>query len=93
MIDVASGEYGHEYVDKMISLVDNGRCYQWTPHDMVADDNIYRNEKCLTYPNMIDFEEEIDEELLRPRSTNWQQFCALYKRRTTQMWRDSVNLH
>lgn len=89
VIDVAGGEYGHDYIDKMISMVDNGRCYQWTPYDLVVENN-QRNQKCLTYPHMADFEEEIDEELLRPRSTNWQQFCTLYKRRTKQMWRDSV---
>lgn len=91
VIDVTSGEYGHEYIDKMISLVDNGRCYGWTPYDMVAENN-YRNQKCLTYPNVAEFEEEIDPELLRPRATNWQQFRALYRRRTIQMWRDSVSI-
>lgn len=89
VIDVAAGEYGHEFIDKMISLVDNGRCLGWTPYDEnVAQKNI-TNEK---YSEMItdEFEEEIDPKHLRARSTYWQQFWILYKRRTIQMWRDSV---
>lgn len=91
MIDVASGEYGHEFIDKMISLVDNGRCLGWTPYDATVTRNNYKNEKCF---EMIcdEFEEEINPKHLRARSTYWQQFWTLYKRRTTQMWRDSVSI-
>lgn len=90
MIDVATGEYGHEYVDKMISLVDNGRCFNWIPYDAVAENN-YRNEK-FSEPNFDELEVEINPKHLRPRSSNWEQFCTLYKRRTVQMWRDSVGI-
>lgn len=89
MIDVAAGEYGHEFIDKMISLVDNGRCLGWKPYDENVAQKNYKNEK---YSEMItdEFEEEINPKHLRARSTYWQQFWTLYKRRTLQMWRDSV---
>lgn len=90
MIDVASGEYGHEYIDKMISSVDNGRCLNWMPYDAITD-NIYRNEK-ISGQYFDELEEEINPKHLRARSSNWEQFCTLYKRRTVQMWRDSVRL-
>lgn len=91
VIDVASGEYGHEYIDKMISLVDNGRCLSWAPYDAVRENN-YRNDKNLEIsPAFDEFDEEIDPKHLKPRSSNWQQFCILYRRRTIQMWRDSVS--
>ena len=90
VIDVASGEYGCEYIDKMISSVDNGRCLNWTPYDAVADNN-YRNEK-ISEQYFDELEEEINPKHLRARSSNWEQFCTLYKRRTIQMWRDSVRL-
>lgn len=89
VIDVAAGEYGHEFIDKMISLVDNGRCLGWKPYDENVAQKNYKNEK---YSEMItdEFEEEINPKHLRARSTYWQQFWTLYKRRTLQMWRDSV---
>lgn len=90
VIDVASGEYGYEYVDKMISQIDNGRCYNWTPNYALEH---LKNPKLSDIPDVPveEFEEYINPKHLRARSTNWQQFCTLYKRRTTQMWRDSVS--
>lgn len=90
VIDVATGEYGHEYIEKMISSVDNGRCLNWTPYETITDNN-YRNEK-QSGQYFDELEEEINPKHLRARSTNWEQFCTLYKRRTVQMWRDSVRL-
>lgn len=93
MIDVASGEYGYEYVDKMISQVDNGRCYNWTTAEIDQKENLAienphdGNDRC----QMTEFEAEIDSKLLRARSSSWQQFCILFNRRTLQMWRDSVS--
>lgn len=93
MIDVATGEYGHEYIDKMLSLVDNGRCFNWLPYNAVVENNYKNQQKCLEFSPIHDeFEEEINPKHLRARSSNWQQFCILYKRRTIQMWRDSVFL-
>lgn len=90
VIDVASGEYGHEYIDKMISLVDNGRCFNWTPYDAITENN-YRIEK-ITGQLFDELEEEINPMHLRARSSSWEQFRTLYKRRTVQMWRDSVGM-
>lgn len=92
VIDVCTGEYGHDYIDKMISSVDNGRCLSWMPYDAVTDNN-YRNEKISAHSPFIDeLEEEINPKHLRARSSSWEQFWTLYKRRTVQMWRDSVNI-
>lgn len=92
MIDVCTGEYGHEYIDKMISIVDNGRCLSWTPYDAVTENN-YRNEKISSHSQFIEeLEVEINPKHLRARSTFWEQFWTLYKRRSVQMWRDSVIL-
>lgn len=90
MIDVAAGEYGHEFIDKMISLVDNGRCLGWTPYDENVAQKYCKNEQYTTEMITDEFEEEINPKHLRARSTYWQQFWTLYKRRTLQMWRDSV---
>lgn len=91
MIDVATGEYGHEYIDKMISSVDNGRCLNWAPYDAITENN-YCNEKLTGDTLFLDeLEEDINPEHLRSRSSSWEQFWTLYKRRTIQMWRDSVS--
>lgn len=92
VIDVATGEYGHEYIDKMISSVDNGRCLNWAPYDAITENN-YCNEKLTGDTLFLDeLEEDINPEHLRSRSSSWEQFWTLYKRRTIQMWRDSVSL-
>lgn len=89
VIDVATGEYGHEFIDKMISAVDNGRCLNWTPYDAITENN-HRNEK-MSGPCFDELIEEINPKHLRARSSSWEQFCTLYKRRSVQMWRDSVS--
>lgn len=95
MIDVCTGEYGHEYIDKMISSVDNGRCLSWTPYDAINNDNncLRNQQKYGAHAPFIDeLEIEIDPKHLRPRSSFWQQFWTLYKRRSVQMWRDTVRI-
>lgn len=96
MIDVCTGEYGHEYIDKMISSVDNGRCLNWTPYDAINNDNSLRNQQqkyaAAHAPFIDELEIEIDPKHLRARSSFWQQFWTLYKRRSIQMWRDTVNI-
>lgn len=89
VVEVASGEYGYEYIDKMIALVDNGRLIQWTPN---SDNNIVPDNQLIEShaPDELYEDEEIDPRLLEPSSTAWDQFCVLFKRRTKQMWRDSV---
>lgn len=99
VIDVCTGEYGHEYIDKMISSVDNGRCSNWTPYDAITADSNLRNQQqqqlqkyAIHAPFIDELEIEIDPQHLRARSSFWQQFWILYKRRTIQMWRDTVKM-
>lgn len=73
----------------MISLVDNGRCYNWMPTDSIEYKNNRNNGKILE--SVEEFDEEINPKHLKSRSSFWKQFCVLYKRRTIQMWRDSVS--
>lgn len=76
----------------MISIVDNGRCLQWVPDGSIEPVNNMRNERYIENLPLEEFEEEIDPKLLKPKSSNWHQFRILLKRRTTQMWRDSVSI-
>lgn len=76
-----------EYIDRMVSAAENGKCYRWTPHlaiQKVLDENEGRA--------IQEFEEDIDidPKHLKCRSTSWDQFKVLFKRRWKQMWRDSV---
>lgn len=85
MVEVSCGEYGAEYVDRMVQIIENGKCYNWTPDRKIRKDS----EAHLLEMQM---QEEIDPKYLRPKSTGWEQFCILYIRRTKQMLRDSVNV-
>lgn len=89
MIDVASGEYGYEYVEKMISQVDNGRCINWIPN--ASDDKYDLERENVVEKQIHEFEAEIDPKQYMTSTSSWEQFCILYKRRTLQMWRDSVS--
>ncbi len=76
-----------EYIDRMVSTVENGKCYKWTP--FLAIQNVLDGSEANG--NMIhEFEEDIDPKQLKCRSTSWDQFKVLFKRRWKQMWRDSV---
>lgn len=85
VVEVSCGEYGSEYIDRMVQLVDNGKCHSWTPQ-------ISEQVKGGSHHSVLDeqLEEEIDPEYLRSRSSSWEQFRILYSRRTIQMCRDSV---
>lgn len=91
MIEVSCGEYGFEFVDKMVTSVANGKCDSWTPaldSKMIGEN---RNEITETPPrsNMEQFEEEFDPAEFKTQTSNWEQFRILHKRMTIQMWRDS----
>lgn len=85
MVEVSCGEYGPEFIDRMVQLVDNGKCHSWTPDSIEQVKGESRH-------SVLDeqLEEEIDPEYLRSRSSSWEQFRILYSRRTIQMYRDSV---
>lgn len=83
VVEVSAGEYGHEFIDRMVEQIDNGKCICWTPDGIAQVDEI---DDSVAEPTW-----NIKDELLRAGgSTAWQQFWILYKRRTLQMFRDSV---
>ena len=95
VIDVASGEYGHEYLDKMISSVDNGRVIKWTPsasnlNKYELADTMNNNLPEDTINQFAQFEEEIDSRHLKSKCSNWQQFCVLFRRTSRQIYRNTV---
>lgn len=77
-----------EYIDRMVSAVENGKCYSWTPFLAIQGvlDELDGEQNRIIH----DFEEDIDPKQLKCRSTNWDQFKVLFNRRWKQMWRDSV---
>lgn len=88
VIEVSCGEYGMEYIDRMVSAVENGKCYRWTPH--LAIQNVLDENDGRSNVNVHEFEEDINPEHLKCRSSSWDQFKVLFNRRWKQMWRDSV---
>lgn len=88
MVEVSCGEYGMEYIDRMVSAVENGKCRRWTP--LLAVQNVLDESGGEKGGTIEEFEEDIDPEQLKCRSTSWHQFKVLFNRRWKQMWRDSV---
>ncbi|XP_059614428.1 ATP-binding cassette subfamily G member 4 isoform X2 [Phlebotomus argentipes] len=89
IVEVSSGEYGGEYLEKMVSSVSNGR-YTWTPsiESAKSGENSSGSQELA---QMEAFDVEIDPKDLK-RASSWHQFCILLKRMTIQMWRDKSYL-
>lgn len=87
VLEVTAGEYGNEFVESMVSLVENGKCYSWDP------DPSRRTTEIREFQYNGVEEVLIQSKHLRTNLTGWQQFSILYKRRATQMLRDAVCLH
>lgn len=95
VIDVASGEYGYEHLDKMITSVDNGRIIRWTPSGSHSNkyelaDTMNNNLPEDTINQFTQYEEEIDSRHLKSKCSNWQQFCVLFRRNSRQIYRNTV---
>ena len=89
MIEVSCGEYGFEYVDKMVTSVANGKCNVWSPAvDLKLKESSPEESTVVTPHQMENFEREIDPAEFKTKTTNWEQFRILHKRMSIQMWRD-----
>lgn len=86
VLEVCAGDCGHEFVDQMVATVDNGKCISWEPG------SIARQTESVTCNHQSLDEVLNNSKHLRANLSSWQQFCILYKRRTTQMFRDAVSI-
>lgn len=83
VIEVSCGEYGFEFIDKMVSSVANGKC-SWRPGYCDTKEQMAEIASSLEQ-----FEQEINPADFKTKTSNWEQFRILHKRMTIQMWRDS----
>ena len=100
-MEVASGEYGHEFLDRMVELIDNGRVLSYKPspniidrYEKIYDYNIDKSndgdeKKTMEKQQM---EEEIDPNNLKFKCSSWQQFVVLFKRASKQIYSNKVKL-
>lgn len=91
VIEVASGEYGSSYLDKMVELIDNGRTISWKPSADIED----RYVKMYNFNNNVydqrDFiDEEINPNNLKFKCSGWQQFLILFRRSSQLIYRNKV---
>lgn len=84
---MTSGEYGSEFLEKMVTSVDNGRCVSWRPENTPKSQMELDKEKFASEVQL--FEEEITSKHLNSKTNGWEQFRILYSRMVKQMWRDS----
>ena len=92
---MAAGEYGTEYLEKMVNLVENGSVLKWYPPDSQSTYSKPSTDSHIgTDNNMhsIDkFIEEINPKLLKSKASWGLQFRILVIRMLKQMWRDKVS--
>lgn len=91
VIEVACGEYGNEFPDRMVEHVDNGRVRSWKPSDDIHD----RYEKLYNfndYQDFSQFDEEINPNNLKFKCSSWEQFTILFRRISKQIYRNKVCL-
>lgn len=91
VIEVACGEYGSNYLDKMVELIDNGRTISWKPSADIED----RYVKIYNFNNNVyDHRDFIDEEInpnnLKFKCSGWQQFLILFRRSSKLIYRNRV---
>lgn len=96
VIEVASGEYGGEFVDRMALMVDNGRVTNWEPTEDLKDRylKMYNFNAIGTMKNhrkIEEFEEEMNPYNLKFQCSSWQQFAILFKRSSQQIYRNRVS--
>lgn len=92
VIEVASGEYGHEYLNRMVEMIDNGRVTSWRPSDDTHD-RYKKLYNFIEYQEFPQFEEEINPSNLQFKCSGWEQFTILFRRLSKQMYRNKVKLH
>lgn len=80
VVELASGEYGNNYIEQMIEKIDNGRVCRWTT--LIENSNVIVN----CDPINLD----INLTLLKSKCTSWQQFSILFNRESTKIYRNRV---
>ncbi|XP_037047347.1 ATP-binding cassette sub-family G member 1-like isoform X1 [Bradysia coprophila] len=88
IVEVSCGDCGIEYIDRMVSAAENGKCNSWSLH--LANQNVLRKKGRDKPP--VKIPEDIDPKQLKCRSSSWDQFKVLHNRRWKQMSRESLSL-
>lgn len=93
-MEVACGEYGTEYLNRMVELIDNGRVVDWKPSRAIQDkyetNNYHDRKLSCENPQLPQFEEEINPNNLKFKCSSWQQFCVLFRRASKQIYNNKV---
>ena len=88
VIEVASGEYGKEFIDRMVEVIDNGRVSSWEPLTTETESYI----KASTDRNELSqFEEEINPDNLKFKCSAFEQFQILFRRASKQIYRNRAS--
>lgn len=96
---MASGEYGRDYLDRMVELIDNGRVIAYKPSSNFIDkynSDDYASSDGKTSSKIseerVEMEEEIDPNNLKFQCSSWQQFTVLFRRASKQIYNNKVKV-
>lgn len=80
VVELASGEYGYNYIERMIEKIDNGRVCRWSTLIEISNEIV----------NCDPINLDINSTLLKSKCTSWQQFSILFNRESTKIYRNRV---
>ena len=96
VIEVSSGAYGPEFLDKMVAAVDNGRVHRWKtannndPNDPLKIESFDMAGGENNIISIVPFIEEINVDHLKAKCSSWQLFSILFRRASKQIYRNKV---
>ncbi|KAL7045267.1 hypothetical protein ACKWTF_002182 [Chironomus riparius] len=92
IVEVASGEYGNEFLGRMIEFIDNGRVIDWKPSNAIQDKYEERYDhnrnQCNEPTHLLQFEEEINPNNLKFKCSSFEQFLVIFRRTSKQIYND-----
>jgi hypothetical protein len=93
-VEVASGEYGSEFLGRMVDLIDNGRVIDWKPTNAIQDKYEihydYNRNHFNEVTHLPQFEEEINPNNLKFKCSSFEQFLVIFRRTSKKIYNDMV---
>lgn len=92
VIEIASGEYGSDFVEKMTEHIDNGRVVDWKPFNNLKDRYERKYDFSSDFKNIFESKEEINPKSFKMKCSNFEQYKILFRRASHEIYRNKSYL-